>query len=127
MPGQVRDIHKQLASEGVLEGIDWVVYIDHYATGLGWGDIVWLVANNIDPLRDCFHAPGHPSLAIDGTMKTRLLDDFDRDWPNVITMSEEVIREIDNRWDSLGLGEFIKSPSLKYQSLIQGKGAVAKQ
>jgi len=126
-PGQVRDLHHQLASEGVLEGIGWVVYIDQHAAGLGWGDIVWLVANNIDPLRDCFYAPGHASMAIDGTIKTRLLDGFDREWPNIITMSEEVIREIDNRWALLGLGEFIQSPSLKYQSLIQGKGAVAKQ
>jgi len=128
--GQVKALHSLLTNEGKFEGLQWVVYIDKLAEGLGPGDIAWLVANNIDPIRDCFYSQsisGSPvgPLAIDGTMKTRQLDDFEREWPNVITMSDEIISEIDKRWAQLGLGTFIPSPSLRYKQLVKVAGAVA--
>ncbi len=127
---QVKELHRNLAESGALAGLKCVLYIDRRAAGLGWGDIAWLVANNIDPLRDCFFATGSENnnsgpLAIDGTMKTRELDHFDREWPNIIVMSDEVIEEIDHRWENLGLGAFLPSPSLRYKPLVINEGAVA--
>ncbi|NVO19145.1 MAG: menaquinone biosynthesis decarboxylase [Bacteroidetes bacterium] len=128
--GQVRDIHNKLIDGGLIDGIDWVIYIDQEASGLAKGDIAWLVANNIDPVRDCFFAKDGKGLdigpmAVDGTMKSRKLDEFKRDWPNVITMSPAVIKEVDKRWDEFGLGKFISSPSLKYVKLVRTDGAIA--
>lgn len=123
--GDVRRLHQELITAGVLKVAKWVVYVDLEAMELSWGDITWLVANNIDPARDCFHMEGHQSLVIDGTAKSSVLDDFNREWPHVISMTEDVIRRIDERWSSLGLGEFIPSPSGKYRILVKAPGAVA--
>lgn len=125
---QVRSLHDQLAKSGRMDGLDWVIYVDEHTNGLEWGDLAWMVANNIDPMRDCFISEATASfkaLAIDGTMKTWELDSFNRDWPNILTMSEEVIRDIDRRWESLGLGEFIPSPTLRYARVVSHEGAVA--
>ena len=65
---------------------------------------------------------GH--LAFDGTRKTKELDGFDRDWPNILASDEETIERIDGIWDKLGLGKFIPSPSLKYRKQMYGSGAV---
>lgn len=126
--GQVRELHQLLGEQGRLHRVDWVIYLDGEMNGLGMNDITWIVANNIDPLRDCFsydHESGKKIMAIDGTKKTYLLDSFERDWPNVLTMDEEVIREIDQKWETLGLGPFIPSPSLRYRKLVKVAGAVA--
>lgn len=125
---QVRILHDQLAKSGRLDKLEWVIYADENTDGLEWGDLAWIVANNIDPMRDCFVSKltaSFKALAIDGTMKTWELDGFNRDWPNILVMNEEVISEIDNKWESLGLGEFIPSPSLKYAKLVSNSGAVA--
>jgi 4-hydroxy-3-polyprenylbenzoate decarboxylase len=127
---QIRELHSEFAERGIFQGIKWVVYVDSMVEGLDAGELAWLVANNIDPARDCFFTfddqkmPGGP-MAIDGTMKTRQLDNFDREWPNVITMSDEVILEVDRRWEQLGLGVFIPSPSIRYKKLVRNAGAVA--
>ena len=127
---QVRDLHRELYTKGVFGGLKWVFYIDRAAANLGFSDIAWLIANNIDPLRDCFYASEGQGetcgpIAIDGSMKSRELDYFEREWPNIILMSDEVITEIDRRWEKLGLGPFIPSPSIRYRSLVTQDGAVA--
>jgi 4-hydroxy-3-polyprenylbenzoate decarboxylase len=85
-------------------------------------DVVWSVLNNIDAVRDCIIV--HSKLIIDGTSKTRNAD-FKRQWPNVIAMDDVTIHSIDEKWKSLGIGDFIPSPSLKYKSLLRGLAAVA--
>ena len=51
-------------------------------------------------------------------------DGFERLWPNVVTMDDETISSIDNKWKDLGLGEFVESPSVKLKPLVKGQGAV---
>ena len=51
-------------------------------------------------------------------------DDFERDWPNIIVADEATIKSIDEKWDQLGLGAFISSPSLAYSSQMYGNEAV---
>lgn len=124
-PGQVKNLHAGLVSQGILKGVDWVIYLDRSAKGLGMADYVWLVANNIDPSRDCYYSGNSGCMAVDGTMKSGKLDDFDRDWPNVIVMDDTVISEIDRRWESLGIGGLLPSPSLRYRPLVSNTGATA--
>jgi len=124
-PGQVKNLHAGLVSQGILKGVDWVIYLDRSAKDLDTADHVWLVANNIDPARDCYFSGNNGCMAVDGTMKSGKLDDFDRDWPNVIVMDDTVISEIDRRWESLGIGGLLPSPSLRYRPLVSNTGATA--
>ena len=64
-------------------------------------------------------------MGLDGTTKTEAMDDFHRDWPNIIVADEKTISAVDNKWDQLGLGEFIPSPSLSFKDQLYGEEAVA--
>ena len=126
----LRALHQQFFDEGALDGVNWVVYVDPEAANIRMQDIAWLVANNIDPLRDCFYAKSGnntdvPPMAIDGTRKSLGTDGFRRQWPNVLVMDDETIKQVDDMWDNLGLGNFIPSPSLNYKGLVNIDGAVA--
>jgi 4-hydroxy-3-polyprenylbenzoate decarboxylase len=128
---EIHTLHQQLSEKGALQGINWVVYVDPEAVSIRIQDIVWLVANNIDPLRDCFYAlnaKGQPTspMAIDGTSKSLEADGFKRQWPNVLAMDDTTIRQVDEMWEKLGLGKLVASPSLNYKTLIKNDGAVAK-
>lgn len=92
--------------------------------------VSWYVSGNIDPRRDCrIIEPTHKNevlhLIVDGTRKSAEIDGFKRDWPNPVVSSMETITRIDELWPSLGLGDFIPSPSLKYIPLIKGEGAIS--
>ena len=81
-------------------------------------------------MRDCFYTEDPdggkcPVLFVDGTMKSFELDGFKREWPNVIVMDEKTIAAIDAKWNSLGIGSFISSPSIQFKSLVISDGAVA--
>lgn len=123
-------LHNQLSESGAFAGLNWVVYVDPEAVSIRIQDIVWLVANNIDPLRDCFYTVSESGqllapMGVDGTGKSLEADGFMRQWPNVVTMDDGTIAQIDAKWEKLGLGEFIPSPSLHYKVLVKTEGAVA--
>ncbi len=127
----LRTLHQQLNDCGALQGINWVIYVDPEAAAIRIPDIVWLVANNIDPSRDCFYAKNKDEqavlpMAIDGTGKSLAADGFKRQWPNVLAMDDKTINEIDTMWNQLNLGPFISSPSINYKVLVRNTGAVAK-
>jgi 4-hydroxy-3-polyprenylbenzoate decarboxylase len=63
-------------------------------------------------------------LVLDGTRKTKALDGFQRDWPNILISDDKTIAHIDAIWDQLGLGPFIASPTHRYKSQYDGGGAV---
>jgi 4-hydroxy-3-polyprenylbenzoate decarboxylase len=66
------------------------------------------------------------SLAIDATAKRKGYKGFERPWPNVVCSSIETIKVVDEKWQRLGVGDFISSPSLKYLPLQQdGEAAIA--
>lgn len=127
----IRLLHQQLFEKEAFNGINWVVYTDPEAVSIRIQDIVWLVANNIDPLRDCFYAKNANGqqaslMAIDGTGKSPEADGFKRQWPNVLTMDDTTIKQVDVLWEKLGLGECIPSPSLNYKALVRNSGAIAR-
>ena len=95
---------------------------------------MWGFLNNVDPRRDHFNKKKNSTrnygdynafIGFDGTNKTREFDDFYRDWPNIIVADDKTIKSIDEKWNSLGLGEFISSPSLKFKDQMYGEEAVA--
>lgn len=98
--------------------------IDKEAFRLSLADILWLSANNIDPLRDVIKLK-NDCLLIDATSKSRETDSFERQWPNIVTMDKDIIELVDRKWHSYSLGEFIPSPSLRYFPLVKNSGAIA--
>ncbi len=123
----IRILHKSLMEAGLIRNIRFIIYAEHILDIDDFADVTWRVANNIDPARDCFFADDENGekfygLAIDGTRKYKALDGFDRNWPNTVTQNEETIKKVDEKWDQLGLGPFVPSPSLKYiKQLYPGK------
>ena len=129
-PGHVKWLHNTLLAKGLVKNVKFIVYTEHVIDLQHFGDIAWRVANNIDPARDCYYVydtQGNPmyGLAIDGTRKYPELDGFEREWPNTVVHNAETIKKVDEMWDSLGLGEFITSPSLKYCKQLYPGEAVA--
>jgi 4-hydroxy-3-polyprenylbenzoate decarboxylase len=81
---------------------------------------LWLMGANIDVCHDC--KIENNSLIIDARIKYGRKD-FLRPWPNIICMDDETIKAIDEKWEKLGISEFIASPSLKYKHLVKGDSA----
>ena len=122
-PGQIRETGKKIIREKLLQNMKFVLFMDEGIDLSRLSDIAWIAANNIDPERDCFTVQDDagtpfPLLFADATRKTKELDRFDRDWPNIIVMDDETIRHVDKIWNKLGLGPFIASPSLLYKTLV---------
>ncbi len=85
-------------------------------------NVIWQLAGNIDPTRDSYIIEN--TIVLDGTVKTAIHDNFNRDWPNVVTMDKDTINIIDNKWATLNIGDFIESPSLQKLNQIFNNSAV---
>ena len=129
-PAEIRDIAKQINETGLIRNVSFIIFTDSGTDCCNLPLLAWIVSNNIDPMRDCFYTEDpdggkRPVLFVDGTMKSFELDGFKREWPNVIVMDEKTIAAIDAKWNSLGIGSFISSPSMQFKSLVISDGAVA--
>lgn len=133
--GHVKELHQQLCADRSFQDIKMILYVEHTVDANDLPVALWRFCNNLDPKRDHFlaeqdavAAPGKTwaCMGLDGTLKTAELDDFHRDWPNIIVAADETIEAVDKKWNELGLGKFIPSPSLKYKDQVYGQEAVAK-
>jgi 4-hydroxy-3-polyprenylbenzoate decarboxylase len=130
--GHIASLHPQLAANPVVQGIKMILYVEHTVDPHDLPVALWRFCNNLDPKRD-FHlfkenvqgTPGYTAcMGLDGTRKTKELDNFQRDWPNIIVANDETIAAVDKKWNQLGLGAFIPSPSLKFKEQMYGDEAV---
>jgi 4-hydroxy-3-polyprenylbenzoate decarboxylase len=95
-----------------------IIVVDHTVDVNDLFMVTWQLLGNSDPQRDHeFISPG--SVLIDGTIKAYRKGGFPRKWPNVVTSDSETIRTIDQKWDSLGTGLFVNSPSIRYTRLCR--------
>lgn len=133
--GHVRSLHQQLCSNAALEGVKLILYVEHTVDANDLPVALWRFCNNLDPKRDhvlseqqSVAVPGKiwACMGLDGTLKTAELDDFHRDWPNIIVAADATIEAVDKKWNELGLGKFIPSPSIKYKDQVYGQEAVAR-
>jgi 4-hydroxy-3-polyprenylbenzoate decarboxylase len=139
--GHIRQLHEQICELQEMEGIKMVLYVEHTVDANDLPTALWRFCNNLDPKRDhmlCeMKAEGSinvkrqtsnfkPSacMGFDGTRKTKEFDDFHRDWPNIIVADDATIRAVDKKWNDLGIGKFIPSPSLKFKKQMYGEEAV---
>lgn len=74
---------------------------------------LWIWGSNCDPIRDSYFVG--EKLVMDSTSKKESHNV--REWPAMALSSKETIEIVDAKWDQLGLGEFIQSPSLKFDQI----------
>lgn len=131
--GHIRQLHQALTELPEMESVKMILYIEHTVDAHDIATSLWRFCNNLDPKRDSIPAQRPSTLdsnktfaciGLDGTRKTREHDNFQRDWPNIIIADDKTIESVDKKWDSLGLGAFIPSPSLKFKAQVYGEEAV---
>jgi 4-hydroxy-3-polyprenylbenzoate decarboxylase len=128
--GHIREISRNAVLEQWIKNIKFILFLDEGIDITKPALVTWICTNNIDPLRDCFFVDyddhsRYSGLFMDGSRKTRELDNFKRDWPNIITMDDDVINNIDYIWQTLSLGTFLPSPSTDYKPMVFKKGALS--
>lgn len=130
-PGHIRELHEEIAALPEMASIKIILYVEHTVQANDLPVALWRFCNNLDPKRD-YHLYKSPlsttgkytaCMGLDGTRKTKEMDNFQRDWPNIIVADEATIRSVDQRWDALGIGPLIPSPSLKFKGQLYGEEA----
>jgi 4-hydroxy-3-polyprenylbenzoate decarboxylase len=131
----IKKLHEAICELRLIEGIKMILYVEHTVDVNDLPVALWRFCNNLDPKRDHFIVKKQilqnpdqyfACIGFDGTLKTKDMDGFYRDWPNIIIADDKTIASVDEKWPRLGLGEFIPSPSLKYKDQMYGEEAVAK-
>jgi 4-hydroxy-3-polyprenylbenzoate decarboxylase len=132
--GHIKELHEALCGLEEMEGMKMILYVEHTVDAGDLPVALWRFCNNLDPRRDNIPARKRSyidpkkdfvCLGLDGTMKTKEFDNFQRDWPNIIVADDATIKAVDEKWKELGIGHFIPSPSLKYKSQVYGEEAIA--
>ena len=128
----IKELHETMCGIKATAGIKMILYVEHTVDANDLATALWRFCNNLDPKRDHIlyqhtAANGQPGSCIgfDGTRKTREFDNFHRDWPNIIVADDETIKAVDDKWEALGIGKFIPSPSLKFKEQLYGENAVS--
>ena len=116
----VFDVSEILKKNRAITGIKLILVVDHTVDVKDFMMVAWQVSGNSDPVRDHYLLNGS-TLLLDGTIKTFRPCGFIRKWPNVVCSDEKVIKIIDEKWDLMGLGDYIASPSLKTNRLKRGE------
>lgn len=120
-PGHIKELHQQITAS--TSGVKMILYVEGSVDANDLAVALWRFCNNVDPRRDSILH--NNCMGFDGTIKTKELDNFQRDWPNIIVAAPETIEAVDKKWNDLGIGEFIASPSLKFRDQLYGQEAVA--
>lgn len=128
----VRELNEQLFRETGLREVKFIIYVEQSVDAGDVADVIWRWSNNLDPRRDSYVIAATDEkmishMGFDGTRKTKELDNFDREWPNIICMDEGTISAIDEKWPLLSLGQLLLSPSLKYRRQLYKGGAVVSE
>ena len=138
--GHIKELHEQICSLKEIAGVKMILYVEHTVDANDLPTALWRFCNNLDPKRDS-HISKLPSrslqlathnsyvscIGFDGTRKTKEFDDFNRDWPNIIVADNATIMAVDAKWNDLGMGDFIPSPSLKFKDQMYGEEAIVSE
>lgn len=134
--GHIKELHEQICEMPEIAAVKMILYVEHTVDANDLPTALWRFCNNLDPKRD-YHLCKRPApdsglrtpdlylacIAFDGTRKTKQFDDFNRDWPNIIVADNQTIKAVDEKWDQLGIGSFIPSPSLRFRDQLYGEEA----
>ncbi len=114
-PGQGRKVCQGLWGTGQIMFSKTVVVVDEDVDVHNMNEVLWRVTGSIDPARDVFFSEGPidqldhaPNLAcyggkmgIDATTKLPGERGYERQWPELVTMTPEVDRMVESRWVDL--------------------------
>jgi 4-hydroxy-3-polyprenylbenzoate decarboxylase len=100
-----------------LKAFKLILVLDHTIDPNNLYMVAWQIFGNTDPQRDHDYI-SNDTIFIDGTIKAYRKGGFPRKWPNVVCSDIETITTIDKKWEFLGIGSFIHSPSLAYMKLL---------
>ena len=136
----IKELHKQICSLKEIAGVKMILYVEHTVDANDLPTALWRFCNNLDPKRDYHinkqqtrslqletHSLYSACIGFDGTRKTKEFDDFNRDWPNIIVADDATILAVDSKWNDLGIGNFISSPSLKFKDQMYGEEAIVSE
>jgi 4-hydroxy-3-polyprenylbenzoate decarboxylase len=115
-PGQPQKVMHAIWGLGLLSLTKSVVVVDEHVDVHDYDEVFFRVTANVDPKRDVMlsegpldhldHAPTRQfyggKMGIDATHKGP--DEGTREWPEEITMSEEIQALVDRRWADYGFG-----------------------
>jgi len=133
--GHLRELHQHICELEEMESVKLILYVEHTVDANDLPVALWRFCNNLDPKRDYTlvqraskinASKNFACIGLDGTIKTREFDNFQREWPNIIVSNDDTIKSVDEKWERLGLGKFIPSPSLKYRGQMYGEEAAVK-
>ncbi|MBR2325960.1 MAG: menaquinone biosynthesis decarboxylase [Alistipes sp.] len=99
---------------------NFIIIFDGKAKDMTASELLWLASANTEPSRD-IHLYG-ATLVADARPK-RKGEGTPARWPNVVVADRATIELVDSRWKEYGIGEFIPSPSLRYNSLLLSDNA----
>jgi 4-hydroxy-3-polyprenylbenzoate decarboxylase len=114
-PGQARKVASAIWGLGLLMFTKFVVIFDTEVNVQDLKEVLWRIGNNVDPERDTFTVKGpvdaldHASpiphygskMGIDATRKWKE-EGHEREWPEVIEMSSEIIDLVTTKWGKYG-------------------------
>jgi len=133
----IEELHEKICALKEAEAVKMILYVEHTVDANDLPTALWRFCNNLDPKRDHYlckritHDSRHTThnsyfacMGFDGTRKTKEFDDFHRDWPNIIVADDATIKAVDQKWNELGIGELIPSPSLKFKNQMYGEEAM---
>lgn len=129
-PHHVKELNQALFERPEFEWVKAIFYVENRVNAEDVEHVIFRFTNNLDPKRDkhlieAKDDQSYSHIGLDGTRKTKKYDNFQRDWPNLVSSDAATIASIDEKWNKLGLGSMVESPSLKYQGMIYPGGAIA--
>jgi 4-hydroxy-3-polyprenylbenzoate decarboxylase len=115
-PGQAKKVINALWGLGQMASTKFIAIFDKDIDLRDTSTVVWKLLNNVDPKRDLLISEGpldaldHSAsyfnfggkMGIDATRKTRE-EGMGRDWPDEISMSQEIKDKVTTRWKEYGL------------------------
>ena len=114
----IEKVKEMIRTHWLPDNFKLILIVDHTVDVNDLFMASWQILANSDPRRDHeFILP--ESLIIDGTIKAGRKGGFPRRWPNIVSSDSDTILAIDKKWDLLGIGEFLISPSSRYKRLCR--------
>jgi 4-hydroxy-3-polyprenylbenzoate decarboxylase len=89
-----------------------IITVDHSVDVNDLFTVAWQLLGNSDPFRDHTYL-SCGTLIIDATIKAFRTGGFTRRWPNIVCSDSQTISFVDKKWEKMGIGDFIGSPSLE--------------
>lgn len=114
-PGQAKKVMYSLWGLGMLSLTKIIIVVDEDINVHNIGEVLWAISTRFDPARDALLLPPSPTdaldhsayiqclagkLGMDATKKMRE-EGYEREWPEVVEMSEEVKAKINGLWEEI--------------------------